>query len=1253
MAPDFSQQCVICLALLHQPHGTLSGWLPKMDSMKFDTQTTTSDVHAAMELWQAFEYLSPQSPPAPKRANKVCVWAIPRDCQGDAEMPWVSRAKQHDLTNLFKTPPEKRQFALYAGILPGGVYTNAARDMLGVAAIEDEEARSPGDAASLVLPIDSNGYAAGLPFISSTPWALGSLAKASRNSQRFNFRGFFGEQGAQKRATKELQELLVKRTLLPAPSEDGEAAATVGELLRQAHAETLAKCEAKKLNDEQKMAELQRVAAKIRSQYRTVVAEDIQALTNAVFSLLGWVPSEESPWIIETKFLSKKEQDDPLNSFYAEDIETVQSAIIDGYFGSALKQYLSNQESPARVDLDKDRKALIAGVHPSKLPLATWPGTFPLVTAQQFAVNTIHSELAVAGIYSVNGPPGTGKTTMLKDIVASVVQQRADKLMAFNRPEEAFKTRLKIESHRYPVWQLDPSLRGFGIVVSSANNGAVENISRELPGLSTIDKSIKLDYFSQVSDSLTLDKGGCRPEIQQTWGLISGALGNSANRSLFAKNFWWGDKDSKILPNGSPNPMAPVSLQEWIAEHGHAVPSWQQAKERYQHARAKAVEAILSASELADKMQKRAELQNEFGQLQQRKVTLRQKLADAETRLQEAQKKLNITSAAHELIQTQLQLAQSLNRTTNVLQQIQVEQFAHQKDECSKDSAWALDQEIEDAKVAETNAQTNFNNHLGTKPGVLSRFLFRNAAEEWDRKSTALQGVIVQAQFAAQKARMSKKNHAQWLDKQAKLSIRHKEAEANVTTARGSLVRAGFDPSLPLHLVEDSLKQSSKLKNTLEAHAYDAQVRALREQAGLQSIVSRQQEVGPALTTLQRELAQHNLEDDSRSAWNLHELSRDEFHKASPYQDDNKLFSARRDLFVAAMELHQAFIVESWRKLKPTLAAFISHLQGQISASHIEGGAMGLWDTFFLTVPLISTSFASFPRLFKGIKADELAWTLIDEAGQATPQQALGAIWRSKRTVIVGDPIQLEPVVSIPQELIEPLKLYCGTPDNYVPPNASAQTIADRSNRYGTLMGEDDPETAIWLGSPLTVHRRCLNPMFDIANSIAYEGKMVYGTGDDPGFQALPSQWFDAKNNDAQGHWIASQGHIVLGLIEKLTNNEVAVNGKFRLYVITPFKLVAQNMRMMLAPVVGKDEATKMCGTVHTFQGKEADVVIFLLGGDPSRPGVISSFAGRKPNLVNVAVTRAKKRLYVVGSRNFWCGSNDSKGYYKTMNKLL
>ena len=37
---------------------------------------------------------------------------------------------------------------------------------------------------------------------------------------------------------------------------------------------------------------------------------------------------------------------------------------------------------------------------------------------------------------------------------------------------------------------------------------------------------------------------------------------------------------------------------------------------------------------------------------------------------------------------------------------------------------------------------------------------------------------------------------------------------------------------------------------------------------------------------------------------------------------------------------------------------------------------------------------------------------VVDEAGQAQPQMALGALYRSRSAVIVGDPKQVEPVVT-------------------------------------------------------------------------------------------------------------------------------------------------------------------------------------------------------------------------------------------------
>ena len=98
------------------------------------------------------------------------------------------------------------------------------------------------------------------------------------------------------------------------------------------------------------------------------------------------------------------------------------------------------------------------------------------------------------------------------------------------------------------------------------------------------------------------------------------------------------------------------------------------------------------------------------------------------------------------------------------------------------------------------------------------------------------------------------------------------------------------------------------------------------------------------------------------------------------------------------------------------------------------------------------------------------------------------------------------------------------------------------------------------------------------------------------------------------------------------------------LYVITPFVIVQDRLRQIvrqsgvLEGWVEDDRGwtNERIGTVHTVQGREAEAVILVLGAPyPTQTGA-RDWAGGRPNLLNVAVTRAKEVVYVVGNRQLW-----------------
>jgi hypothetical protein len=152
----------------------------------------------------------------------------------------------------------------------------------------------------------------------------------------------------------------------------------------------------------------------------------------------------------------------------------------------------------------------------------------------------------------------------------------------------------------------------------------------------------------------------------------------------------------------------------------------------------------------------------------------------------------------------------------------------------------------------------------------------------------------------------------------------------------------------------------------------------------------------------------------------------------------------------------------------------------------------------------------------------------------------------------IGDPFQIEPICPVPLEVIDgmaksKIKDYTF---NWAPSQISVQNLMDRASLFGSE--RTIREECYWLGSPLRVHRRCLEPMFSIANSIAYESSMLLATEPGKEISLPPSCWWDVCGHTSDRQYVSEQGNALIHLLK-----DIFVKMDFPdIYVISPFREV-------------------------------------------------------------------------------------------------
>jgi hypothetical protein len=120
---------------------------------------------------------------------------------------------------------------------------------------------------------------------------------------------------------------------------------------------------------------------------------------------------------------------------------------------------------------------------------------------------------------------------------------------------------------------------------------------------------------------------------------------------------------------------------------------------------------------------------------------------------------------------------------------------------------------------------------------------------------------------------------------------------------------------------------------------------------------------------------------------------------AAPWADP-EFAATRTELFLAALALHKALVAAQADRIGENLNALADFLRGASRPG--DRALLAAWQTLFLVVPALSTTLASLPALFSGLDAGSVGWLLIHGAARAPSQLGPEAIWRARRTVIVG-----------------------------------------------------------------------------------------------------------------------------------------------------------------------------------------------------------------------------------------------------------
>lgn len=309
-------------------------------------------------------------------------------------------------------------------------------------------------------------------------------------------------------------------------------------------------------------------------------------------------------------------------------------------------------------------------------------------------------------------------------------------------------------------------------------------------------------------------------------------------------------------------------------------------------------------------------------------------------------------------------------------------------------------------------------------------------------------------------------------------------------------------------------------------------------------------------------------------------------------------------------------------KPRRDVASYLSKLAAASNGSNhpareAAGAAVAGLPVWAVTSLAVGSALPLVPGLFDLV--------IIDEATQSDIPSALPLLFRGKRAMVLGDPQQLTHITTLSASRDTEIASGYGLDD------ATFAAMAYTGVSLYALAASATCDEPILLRR----HFRSHPMIIGFSNDLFYGSQLIVDTDVNMLIDGPPITWrhvpgYFQRGPDGNSGMNRPEAEQVLEVaMEILSEGEEPPR---TLGIVTPLRPQRDLLRDLVADRLPSFAARITIDTAHGFQGDERDIMIMSpVVADRMPPG-LARFAGT-PNLVNVAITRARSRLIIVGDR--------------------